>query len=185
MIIATPPEHGRIADAAGYDRRMGRMVFRRGPGRIGCLLVGPAAIVLGLAACAAGSWVAGWLLARPMSPAEATEALRLYESVGFSSAAQAELRARGATTPDFEEARRWGAELQRIRATRVVAVSTRSSVLWFLQRRTRCATRMDVEESGADGLPVRRVRYFRVSCGWLGSPRIVWETGAWNYRVPL
>jgi hypothetical protein len=153
--------------------------------RIGCVLVGPTAIAIGLSLGAVASWAIGALLARPVSPAEATEALQVYLSVQFTSAAQAELRAQGRSTPDLDGARRWQAELQRIHATRVVAVAQRAPLLWFLQRGSRCWARMEVEEPASAGPPLRRVRYFRVDCGWLGSWRIRWETGPWAYYLPV
>jgi hypothetical protein len=159
--------------------------IRPGAARIGCVFVGPTAIALGLSLCVLGTWAAGWLLARPISPAEATDALRLHLSVRLSSDMQAELRARGLSVPDVEIARRWAAEMKQIRATRVITVSRRPSLLWFLTRGTRCADRMEIEAPAAAGSPARHVRYFRVDCGRLGSPRIVRETSAWGYRAPL
>ena len=58
-------------------------------------------------------------------------------------------------------------------------------MLWFLSRRTRCATRMEIEQPDPAGARVRLVRYFRVDCGRLASPRIVGETSVWAYRLPL
>lgn len=136
------------------------------------MLVGPTAIVLGLVACALAFWTIGWLLTRPITLAEATEALYLHESFRFSRDSQAELPARGLTRPDLEIARRWSAELARIRAMRVVALSQRPTILWPLTRRTRCVTRMEIEEPSASGPPLRVVRYYRVDCGWLAWPRI-------------
>lgn len=173
------------AEVGGYDPRMGWVRVTTSPPRIGCVLVGPMAIALGLSACVVGALALGWLFARPISPAEATEALRLHLSVQRSSDMQADLRARGLTKPDLEIARRWAADIEQIHATSVAAVSQRPSMLWFLSRRTRCATRMDIEQPAPAGPRLRLVRYFRVDCGWLASPRIVRETSAWAYHLPL
>jgi hypothetical protein len=164
---------------------MNRVVVRVSPSRIGCVLVGPVAVGLGLLGCALGYVEIGAMLARPITAAEATEALQLYESYRLSWDAQAELRARGLARPDAELGRRWVSGIQAIRAMSVVAVSHRPSLLWPISRRTRCVTRMEIERPGPMGAPVRLVRYFRMDCGWLAYPRIVWETGAWGYRVPL
>lgn len=151
------------------------------------MLVGPTAIALGLSACVVGVLALGWLFARPISPAEATEVLQLHLSIQLSADKLAELRARALTKPDLEIAGRWAADIQRIRATSVAAVSQRPSMLWFLSRRTRCVTGMEVEQPAPApaGPRVRLARYFRVDCSRLASPRIVGETSVWAYRLPL
>jgi len=174
---------------------MSRVFVRASPPRIGCVLIGPVAVALGLAACALGYFALGAMLARPISVAEATDALHLYESYRLSWDAQAELRARGLARPGAEllHVPAWdGADwpppgrrhpghprdVGRRRLAPSIAVLGAVAPHALRHAHGGRASRADWHAGARRALLPHGLRPARV-------PRIVWETGAWGYRVPL